>query len=253
MAFAKAQTTLGALYDSNGNLAGTVQVKVGKKSRAGVVKISATVTLMNGKKVNSKSLSLNVDKGEKSGKLVFAGIGTMDFEMADDGTFTLGGGNYAMANAKVGGNLPNGKKSFKVDFDALPAVGAGFEILGNLLPGDAEVNVVGGKKLDAGKAALIKYAKDKTSGTFALVGFDDPKKPNLSGLKLTYTPKTGMFKGSFNIYATNESVTSANKSPKLKKLKVNITGFFVDGGDGFVGVGEAKMKTPAASWAVTIR
>ena len=82
-----------------------------------------------------------------------------------------------------------------------------------------------------------------------ITGATDPAKPNLSAMKLTYTPKTGIFKGSFNIYATNEAVTPEGKQPKLKKFTVNFTGLVVGGR----GDGQATMKKPAAGpWAVTI-
>ena len=160
----------------DGNLVGTVQIKAGKASTKGIVKISATATLMNGKKVNAKPISLNVGSGVRSGKLVFNGIGEMNFEMADDGSFTLKGGSYAMAGAKGGGNLPNVTKTFVVGIDALPAVDAGFVVLDDLLPAGVEFTVSGGRKIDAGKAAMVKYAKDKTSALRAFTGNAEARK-----------------------------------------------------------------------------
>ena len=248
--FSKAQTASGALYDSNGNLAGTVQVKAGRVNNKGIAKISATAMLINGKKMVAKPLSLNVRNGERSGSLVFRGIGDLSFEMADDGSFTLKGSGYTMANARIGGNLPNGTMTFQVDIDSLPLVGIDFEVIEDLLPTNVEVTVTGGRKLNAGKAVAIKYAKGRSS----LAGSTDSSKSNVSGLKLTYTPKTGMFRGSFNIYASNESVTPEGKTPKLKKIKVNMTGIFADAGGGFIGVGEAKVNKPTVwPWTVTIR
>ena len=101
----------------------------------------------------------------------------------------------------------------------------------------------GGKRLDPGKAASPKYAKDTATGAYSLVGLDDPAKPNLSGLKLTYAPKTGIFKGSFKLYAT----TGGDK-PSLKKHSVKVIGLMVDG----AGVGWATLKKPSAEWTVTI-
>ena len=174
---------------------------------------------------------------------MFKGIGEMAFKLADDGSFTLENGDYAMSNVTMGGNLPNGTMNFRIDMDSLPAVDDGFTVLDDLLPNDVKVTVSGGKKLDAGKAATIKYAKNKASGQFSLTGLDDPKKPNLSGLKLTYTPKTGLFKGSFKMYAI-----SSGAKPKLKKYMVNVTGFVVNG----AGVGKATLKKPRGEWLVTL-
>ena len=64
---------------------------------------------------------------------------------------------------------------------------------------------------------------------------------NPCGLKLTYTAKSGTFKGSFKVYAVNGA--------KVKATTVNVTGFMLNG----VGYGTATCKKPAVSWAVTIR
>ena len=244
--FARAQKPSGALVDVGGSIVGAVQVKVGKKSK-GKVKISASATVIadgKAKKASAKALTLDVGSGKRSGSLVFKGIGEMAVALSDDGTFTLGNGGYAMAVAKVGGELPNGRKAFRVGMDPLPKVNAGFSILEGLLPDGVSLAVTGGKKLDAGKAASPKYTKDKATGVYSLAGLDDPKKPNLSGLKLSYKPKTGQLKGSFKVYAT-----SGGDKPKLKKYPVNVVGFMVDG----QGVGQATMKKPAAGpWSVTV-
>ena len=70
------------------------------------------------------------------------------------------------------------------------------------------------------KAAGVKYAKDKATGEFDLV-VDTKKGTNRSAMKLTYTPKTGIFKGSFKIYAI--------QGGKLKKVTVKVIGVVVDG------------------------
>ena len=70
------------------------------------------------------------------------------------------------------------------------------------------------------KAAGVKYAKDKATGEFDLV-VDTKKGTNRSAMKLTYTPKTGIFTGSFKIYAIQDG--------KLKKVTVKVIGVVVDG------------------------
>ena len=83
----------------------------------------------------------------------------------------------------------------------------------------------------------MKLSKDKTK-----VEWDTSKgKTNLSGLKLSYTPKTGLFKGSFKVYAL--------EGGKLKKYTVNVTGLVVDGN----GTSEAMCKKPKLGpWSVTV-
>ncbi|MBQ7190266.1 MAG: hypothetical protein IJR99_12720 [Kiritimatiellae bacterium] len=79
---------------------------------------------------------------------------------------------------------------------------------------------VSGTKWDAGKAAKVAYK----GGTVTVAG------ANVSGLKLTYTAKTGLFKGSFVVYAV--------KGGKLVKNKFSVFGAVTGG----VGFGTAVLK-----------
>ena len=103
------------------------------------------------------------------------------------------------------------------------------------------------------KAASVKWAKpkagvapvlfDAASGTGLVVDTTNDR-TNLSGLKLTYTPKKGTFKGSFKVYA----LQGAGSATKLKKYTVNVNGVVIDG----VGHGKATMKKPSFSCPVTV-
>ena len=256
----KAQTVLRALFDANSNLVGAVQLKVGKIGKKGV-KLSSSATLMNGKKVKAKTVTvpLREDGTLESRSLVFkAPIGTMDFAMvAANGDFTLENGAYRTLDFAVGGDLENGTAVFSAVLDPLPAADTGYAIIEAALPTNVTVAVSKGKKLNAGKAAAVKYKKfkDKASGAvwYELVGLDDAAKPNVSGLKLTYAPKTGLVKGSFKVYATNAAVATAGKAPKIKKYKVSLIGFIVHEGGSPAGIGDATMKKPAVkTWSFGI-
>ena len=265
VAFSKAQTAVGALYDAKGNLVGTVELKFGKMGKKGV-KVSASATMIidgKAKKIGAKAANVDV-AGTAVGlptTLVFkAPIGEMAFELGADGVFTLKNGAYEMVGAVkegskplrqvgVGGALAKNQMAFNVEMDDVPDFGKDGELLAAALPVDEPVHVAGGTKWSFGKAPSLKYAKDRATGAYTLTGLGDPAKPNVSGLKLSYTAKTGQFKGSFKLYATNEATAPAGKSPKLKKFTVNVIGFVVDG----VGYGEASLKKPAASWAVSVR
>ena len=252
--FAKAQTVNGALYRGDA-LVGTVQVKVWKINKKGVVKVSATASmLIDGKvkKVTAKAVNVNVREAMGSTdatervppvKVVFkAPIGEMAFEMAADGSFTLKNGSYLMAEATIGGALKGGSHgTFRMDgFDlAIPG-----ELQRDLLPNEESFSVSSGKWAFA-KAATVKWAKDRVTKEYGLVVDDSKGKTNLSGLKLTYATKTGQFKGSFKVYALEEK----NGKTKLAKYTVNVIGFVVDG----VGYGEASCKKPAATWSVTVK
>ena len=100
----------------------------------------------------------------------------------------------------------------------------------DLLPQYEPVAVANGKWAFA-KAATVKWGTpkneilapevyDEASGKGLLV--DTTKgKTNLSGLKLTYTPKAGTFKGSFKVYAVQNG--------KLKKYTAKVAGLVVNG------------------------
>ena len=155
-----------------------------------------------------------------------------------------------MQSADVGGNWSKGGTKVYVDATSasLPA-----GTLEDLLPAGEPVVAAGGKwKFD--KAASVKWAKpkkgaaqpeiyDEASGKGLVV--DTTKGKNLSGLKLTYTPKKGTFKGSFNVYA----LEGAGSATKLKKYKLSVSGVVVNG----TGYGTAVCKNPAISWSVTVR
>ena len=254
--FAKAQTVDGALYKGDA-LVGTMQVKVGKKNKKGVVKVSASATmLINGKakKVTAKAVNVALDAMGRVAPVTIAfkkPIGNMTFEMETDGTFTLKNGSYLMAEAKIGGALKGrASKTFSIEDFKLKVQG---RLLDELLPMDETFSVSSGKWKFA-KAAMVKWAKpnkgaalseyyNKYSGKDLII--DTSKgKTNLSGLKLTYTSKTGQFKGSFKVYVLQGS----GKKMKLAKYTVNVIGFVVDG----VGYGQALCKKPATSWTVTV-
>ena len=245
--FGKAQTVDGALY-SGEELAGTVQVKVGKiNARKQTVKVSASATLLvdgKAKKVTAKAVTLTLPlDGTLSGVLSFkAPIGDMAFAMAADGTFTLKNSSYLMAEARIGGALKGGSSgTFSMEGFNLSVPG---EVQDDLLPYE-EAFKVSGTKWQFAKAATVKWAKDRVTKEYGLVVDDTKGKTNLSGLKLTYTAKTGQFKGSFKAYALEEK----NGRTKLVKYTVNVIGFVVDG----IGYGEASCKKPAGGpWTVTV-
>lgn len=76
------------------------------------------------------------------------------------------------------------------------------------------------------KADAVKFSKD--DGWYVQEG---KEYGNPAGLKLTYTPRTGQFKGSFKVFAVTES-------GKSKKYTAKVTGMVVDG----VGYGTALIK-----------
>ena len=89
-----------------------------------------------------------------------------------------------------------------------------------------------GKAAKAGKVAINKKTGE----------IDETKLgENPSALKLTYTAKSGSFKGSFKAYALDAK-------GKIKSYTVNVTGVMVGG----TGYGTATLKKPAVSWPVAV-
>ena len=253
VSFSKAQTVTCMLLDAEDMLAGIVQIKAGKKNKKGVVKISATATLLSGKKVTAKAISMPVGESYEGTLLFRSPLDAMTFEMGAEGGFSLFNDYYTVATAgQIGGTFDVDELSFSMDIDEYPYFGDEWELLLDALPDNVPIMVTGGgKKWTLPRSPAIKYKKSKEDGDvwYELVGLEDETKPNVSGLKLTYTASTGMFKGSFKMYATNEGYISGGKAPALKKYTVNVVGFVVDG----VGVGQASCKKPAGGpWTVFV-
>ena len=228
----KAVTLAGAVYDGN-DLVGLVELKLGKVSK-GKSKVSGAVTTLDGKKHAAKAVNVTEIDGTspKAVSLDVKDLGKM--EIAIGGTQFAGSlGGYHVQAADVGGNWTRTDAKVYVDVTgaSLPA-----GTVAELLPVGEPVLAKGGKWA-FNKAASVKLLKDKS-----MAEWDTAKgKTNLSAMKLSYTPKTGLFKGSFKVYAL--------EGAKLKKYTANVTGVVVDG----VGYGQAAIKRPAAGpWAVTV-
>ena len=132
------------------------------------------------------------------------------------------------------GSLAAGAHAFAVDAESvvalLPAVNA------ELLPTAEEVKVAGNKWTLA-KAAKVAY---KGGAWTVTPGAKGGAVANASGAKLTFTPKTGTFKGSFTAYSV--------KGGRLVKTKFTVNGAVVNG----VAYGTAFNKT-AGSVPLTVQ
>ena len=248
----KAVTLAGAVYDGC-DVVGIVNLRLGKvnaKKKTG--KVSGSVTLLDGKKHSAKGVNVTGIDGTAPAtvSLEVKGLGAMAVTIG--GTQFAGtlGGTYHVQSADVGGAWAGGSAVAEVEAGDLSMFSG--RVLADFLPVN-EVAAVSGGKWKFGKAASVKWGKpkkgalppeiyDAVSGKGLLV--DTSKGANLSGLKLTYTPKKGTFKGSFSVYA----LEGAGSATKLKKYKVNVTGVVVGG----VGYGIATSKKPAVSWPLTV-
>ena len=138
-----------------------------------------------------------------------------------------------------------------VDADDLSAIPG--TVLDSLLP-NTEKGVSSRTGWTFAKAASVRWVKPKVGVTPVVQDAESGKglivdtsrdRTNLSGIKLTYTDKSGTFKGSFKVYALEGS----GKSTKLKKYTVKVGGVVVNG----VGYGSATCRRPEINWPITVR
>ena len=225
---------MGAVYDGD-KVVAMLSLKCGKAAssgkKAGKSKVSAIVTGLNGKKKSSKAVY--VDCGyDASATLFVKDWGVLALTLGGEGFVGTLGDGMTVKSESVGGKWPHVLAFFDVKFeDGTGPLPAG--TLANLLPtGDGAVSIWSdGGRWSAPKAATVKWAKPKGESEKKLVVNGDE---NLSALKISYSQKTGTFRGSFKIYA----LETAGAKTKLKKHVAKVNGIVASG----VGYGEAEVK-----------
>ena len=245
---------MGAAYGGDGAVVGIVELKLGKvNAKKGTGKVSGSFIGLDGKKLTLKAANADGIDGTAPAtvSLEVKNVGTMTVKIGGD-KFAGSLGGWHVQSGAVGGDWTGRGATVGVDAGDV-SMFAG-TVLTDLLPNDEQATANGGKWAFK-KAAGVKWAKpkkgaeppeiyDEESGKGLIVDTSKDK-TNLSGLKLTYTPKKGTFKGSFKVYA----LEGEGKATKLKKYTVKVNGVVVDS----VGYGTAMCKKPAASWPVTVR
>lgn len=237
--YQKTQTLTGVVWTDDGPSA--LSIKTGKISNKGIVAVSGSVMGVDGKKLAVKSVKLQADSQERlNGTLQVKDGSTIDLTIDEDEMWGYWKGTkFESGEDSVGGTFDAGR-SLTFYFPEGVANGTCPDgTLTSLLPEGESVTVANGKWAFA-KAASVKWAKpknmilapeiyDEASGKGLIV--DESKdRTNLSGLKLTYTPKAGSFKGSFKVYAIQNG--------QLKKFTAKVTGLVVNG----TGYGIATVK-----------
>ncbi len=249
----KAVTLHGAVYDGC-DVVAIVELKLGKvNAKKGTSKIGGSVTLLDGKKITIKAVTVSGIDGKSpvTVSLEVKGRGTM--HVAIGGTTFAGSlGDWHVQSASVGVAWGGASAAVSVEADDMSAFPG--NVLADLLPAPEVADVNKGKWAFK-KAAGVKWAKPKKGAELpeiydaesgkGLIVDTSKGKTNLSGMKLTYTPKKGTFKGSFKVY----ELQGSGKKTKLKKYTVKVSGVVADG----VGYGTATCKKPAVRWAVTVK
>lgn len=246
--FWKKATTVSVACDSDVGFAGIGQVKIGKMSKSGIVKVSATFTPFGGKKVSAKSMSCAV---EADGTFAVEwpdvkGLGRVALSVspAESGAVVSGSfADYPVSASTVGGALPITEFTFALEDLVGGALPEGVQM--DLLPTNEVAHVSSGKWKFA-KAAKVRWAKVKGTKppVYELVVDTDKGCTNLSGLSVSYAAKTGLLKGSFKVYALVE----ANGKSKLMKYSATIAGAVIDG----VGRGTATVKKTDCVWTLSV-
>ena len=193
------------------SVSGLFTIKCGKANANGTAKVSATYTPINGKKKTTyKAQTVNVTKGAVA--VTWDGLTvTIDGNSFSGGEVTSGG--ISVESAAVGGKwMRTGAKAY-VDLSYDVALPDG--TIEDLLPIAGEPITPKSGKWSFAKAAQVQWKQN------LLIVNTDNGKTNLSALKLNYKPKTGIFNGSFKIYAIQNN--------RLKKISAKANGVVVDG------------------------
>lgn len=247
----RSRTLRGAAFSAtlpSDEVLGIFEVKCGKASSKGVAKVSATFTGLDGKKTTYKAKNsvdvLGVDSVTVS---LGDGVGAVELTISGNefsGVSSLDGG-FRVATAPVGGSLSAAAPKVYVPYcDFAPDDGG--EVVAELLPTSGEPVSVKGGRWQFAKAASVKVVKEKGGDSYRLVIDESRDRTNRSGMKLTYTPKSGVFRGSFKICSL---AGAANGRKKLKRHTASVTGVVVNGS----GRGQAIVKRPASGpWSVTV-
>ena len=249
----KARTLTGVAYGpwTTEKIFGTVTIKCGKaNAKTGQAKVSMIITPLSGKKRSYKAQTIDVTEGDVG--LEWNGA---VFGISEDGTFDGaidwdgdGEEEIEIANRDVvGGALTKGATFNFGELSAIDDVlDDDFVMEYGYTTSNEDVELyaplavtMAGKKWNLAKAATMRYKKCPANAT--CIGdwtIDATKgKTNIPGLRLTYNPKTGVFKGSFKLYTFLG-----------KKYTANVAGMVVDG----IGYGQATIKKPAVTWSVSV-
>ncbi len=256
-AWKKARTLNGVFGEVCDLIDGTATLKCGKANKKGIAKVSLTITPLNGKKRSYKGVSVDVTQGGP----IEVRWPRQGYYVRIDGDDFFGEPIYAGArpacspnavwSADVGGQL-YGTAMFDFGYDEIFELGYDYDLAEYvvdsehygeylLLPLFEPVEVkMNGTKWVLPKAAKVKWKAcprnaecigDWLADTNGGVG-------NLSGLKLSYDAKTGVFKGSFNLF-----------SMLGKKYTVKVNGLVIDG----CGIGVASCpKISSETWSVFV-
>lgn len=265
--------TLNGLYGEgcDGSAAGadgTAQLKCGKANKQGIAKVSLSITPFNGKKRSYKSVSVDVSQGgavEVSWPQQKYQVSIWNDEFFGEPIYDdwrPACSPNAVWSADVGGSFT---KTAYFNFGWIAEAGmwdewwfvmtyldgVGYVVDGTYVYVDGtdvynpvKVSMNGGKWTcpKAARLSTHQICSHSLQSNVCYWEWGIGEKTDLSNvpaLKLSYNAKTGIFKGSFNIYGVRK-----------KKYTAKVTGVVVNG----FGYGQASCpKISSDPWAVTVR
>ena len=241
----KTSRSLSGIAYEDGDLVGTASLSIGRySSKKGTVKVTLKLSLFAGSSASASATVTPNEYGDLEGTFNFKSKygGAMAFTLVyNEGEFELAAENelygVELGSVKIGGELDTDELMFSAEMDyELPE---DYDYVIDAPTGEP-VYVKNGTKFSFDKAPSIKYKKFSEDGWkwYELVIDDkDGERTNYTSLKLSYKSKTGVFSGSFKVYASNEFAVDEGKKPKLKSYTVKVSGVIVDG----VGYGSLKI------------
>ena len=254
--FFKKAKTISAIAYNNDELFGRAVITLGKYN-AKKKNLKATFKVSSfGGKTYTKTLNVVPDEyGDILGLDVAfkKPVGTMTFDLVNnDGEYeVIGEGDEYFVEAGdvvVGGKLESEEIMFSAEFEDLEPENENYEFIVDAPMGASATVGKNGATLNFGSAPKLKYNKYREDGEtwYELAEYDEERYPNANAVKITYKPNTGVFTGSFKIYASNEFAVDGKK-PTLKTYTAKVSGYVVNG----VGVGTASVKVGKRTYVGT--
>ena len=224
----KARTVAGVVWGDGA--CASVQVKCGKASRQGVATVAMTVTPFFGRKTSYRAQKITPPA---SGSVVVTWPDGAYVELSDGGIVDGGlPGDLRVEAVTPGAALASGA-AFDLDAEGLADALPG--LFGAYLPSEIPVGTDGRGRwtvANGAKPGKVVYLRGTRTVDESKLG------ANPAGLKLTYTPKTGLFKGTFKAWQDVKG--------KVKGVPAKVAGILIDG-DGH-GQAQIGKLAPVSAW-----
>ena len=254
--FFKKARTIQAVATEGDELFGRATITLGKyNTKKRTLKATFKIASFAGKTF-TKSLTVTPDKyGDFLGLTVAfkKPVGAMEFDLVNnDGDYEVLGENddylVEAGEVEIGGKFESEEVFFSADFEDLEPENDNYDFIVDT-PSSAVATVRNGASLNFGASPKLKYNKIREDGEtwYEMVEVDEERYPNLNAVKITYKPATGVFSGSFNLYASNEYNIDDGKKPTLKTYKAKVSGYVVNG----TGVGTVSVKVGKKTYVGT--